>query len=82
MWWRWYYWASPISWTLYALATSQYGDVEEYISPEETVKEFLTSFFGFRHDFLGAVAAAIVAFVVAFVFIFGSAIRAFNFERR
>ncbi|KAL8458116.1 hypothetical protein ACS0TY_035847 [Phlomoides rotata] len=82
VWWRWYYWASPISWTLYGLATSQYGDVEEYLSPKETVKEFLRSFFGFRHDFLGVVAAAIVGFVVVFVFIFGSAIRAFNFERR
>ncbi|KAL8458115.1 hypothetical protein ACS0TY_035846 [Phlomoides rotata] len=82
VWWRWCYWASPIAWTLYGLATSQYGDVEEYLSPEETVKELLRSFFGFRHDFLGAVAAAIVGFVVVFVFIFGSAIRAFNFERR
>jgi len=26
VWWRWYYWAFPISWTLYGLITSQLGD--------------------------------------------------------
>jgi len=26
MWWRWYYWASLISWTLYGFITSQLGD--------------------------------------------------------
>ncbi|RZC82270.1 hypothetical protein C5167_045059 [Papaver somniferum] len=26
IWWRWYYWASPVAWTLYGLVTSQVGD--------------------------------------------------------
>ncbi|KAL0342055.1 UNVERIFIED_CONTAM: Pleiotropic drug resistance protein 1 [Sesamum calycinum] len=82
VWWRWYCWACPVAWTLYGLATSQLGDVEEYISPENTVKEFLRSYFGFRHDFLGVVAGMHVAFVVVFIFTFGFAIRVFNFERR
>ncbi|KAK4395285.1 Pleiotropic drug resistance protein 1 [Sesamum angolense] len=82
VWWRWYCWACPVAWTLYGLATSQLGDVEEYISPEYTVKEFLRSYFGFRHDFLGVVAGMHVAFVVVFIFTFGFAIRVFNFERR
>uniref|UniRef100_A0A804MZ33 ABC transporter domain-containing protein n=1 Tax=Zea mays TaxID=4577 RepID=A0A804MZ33_MAIZE len=25
VWWRWYYWANPVSWTLYGLLTSQFG---------------------------------------------------------
>ncbi|KAL0319191.1 UNVERIFIED_CONTAM: Pleiotropic drug resistance protein 1 [Sesamum angustifolium] len=82
VWWRWYCWACPVAWTLYGLATSQLGDIEEYISPEYTVKEFLRSYFGFRHDFLGVVAGMHVAFVVVFIFTFGFAIRVFNFERR
>lgn len=82
MWWRWFYWADPIAWTLYGLTASQYGNVEELVSPGVTVKEFVRSYFGFRHDFLGPVAAVIVGFVVVFIFTFGSAIKAFNFERR
>ncbi|KAL0354738.1 UNVERIFIED_CONTAM: ABC transporter G family member 53 [Sesamum radiatum] len=82
LWWRWYCWACPVAWTLYGLAASQLGDVEEYISPEYTVKEFLRRYFGFRHDFLGVVAGMHVAFVVVFILTFGFAIRVFNFERR
>ncbi|KAG8379883.1 hypothetical protein BUALT_Bualt07G0135600 [Buddleja alternifolia] len=52
IWWRWYYWASPLAWTLYGLTVSQFGDVEEYITPEQTVKEFLRSYFGFRDEIL------------------------------
>ncbi|TKY54925.1 ABC transporter G family member 32 [Spatholobus suberectus] len=26
IWWRWYYWANPVAWSLYGLLTSQYGD--------------------------------------------------------
>ena len=26
IWWRWYYWASLVAWTLYGLVTSQVGD--------------------------------------------------------
>lgn len=80
--WRWYYWACPVSWTLYGLTTSQFGDLDNYISPEVTVKEFLRSYFGFRHDFLGEVAGMLVAFTLIFVFTFGFAIRVFNFQKR
>lgn len=26
VWWRWYYWCSPVAWTIYGLITSQVGD--------------------------------------------------------
>ncbi|KAK9232143.1 hypothetical protein WN943_022386 [Citrus x changshan-huyou] len=55
-WWRWYYWANPIAWTLYGLIASQYGDVEDKIETGETVKHFLRDYYGFKHSFLGAVA--------------------------
>ncbi|KAL7099781.1 hypothetical protein ACP275_09G107200 [Erythranthe tilingii] len=82
VWWRWYYWADPISWTLYGLTASQFGDLENYILPGVTVKEFLKSYFGFEHDFLGAVAGMHVAFTILFIFTFGIAIRFFNFQKR
>ncbi|KAF3673549.1 Pleiotropic drug resistance protein 3 [Capsicum annuum] len=28
IWWRWYYWACPVAWTLYGLVASQFGDIE------------------------------------------------------
>ncbi|KAJ0007114.1 hypothetical protein Pint_29977 [Pistacia integerrima] len=28
-WWSWYYWACPVSWTLYGMVASQYGDVKD-----------------------------------------------------
>ncbi|PHT79092.1 Pleiotropic drug resistance protein 6 [Capsicum annuum] len=31
IWWRWYYWANPVGWSLYGLLTSQYGEVNEHL---------------------------------------------------
>ncbi|XAR50595.1 Sulfate-transporting ATPase [Bertholletia excelsa] len=83
VWWRWYYWASPVSWTLYGLVASQFGDVKEkMVDTNGTVEDFLKSYFGFKHDFLGVVAAAVVGFTFLFAFSFAFSIRAFNFQRR
>ncbi|WOK99146.1 ABC transporter G family member 36-like isoform X2 [Canna indica] len=84
VWWRWYYWASPVAWTLYGLVVSQFGDIEETFEngTGESVSEFVRSYFGFKHDFLGVVAVVVVAFTVLFAFLFGFAIRTFNFQKR
>ena len=87
MWWRWYYWASPIAWTIYGLLTSQLGDRPDHIViPERInliqVKDYFKEFLGFDYDFLGAVAAAHVAWVLIFFFVFVYAIRVLNFQRR
>ncbi|XP_028551888.1 ABC transporter G family member 44 isoform X1 [Dendrobium catenatum] len=82
IWWRWYYWACPVSWTLYGLLVSQYGDVEENLDTNQTVAEFLRSYFGFKHDFLGVVAFMVVFFAFFFAFLFGFAIKTLNFQRR
>ncbi|URE31184.1 Plant PDR ABC transporter associated [Musa troglodytarum] len=82
VWWRWYYWACPVSWTVYGLVTSQFGDVHERLDSGETVVEFLEDFFGFRHDFLGVVAVMVVGFAALFAFQFAVAIKALNFQRR
>ncbi|XP_048326082.2 pleiotropic drug resistance protein 1-like [Ziziphus jujuba] len=82
IWWRWYYWACPVAWTLYGLVASQFGDIEENLDTGESVEQFLRRYFGFRHDFLGVTAGVIVAFAVLFAFVFAFSIKAFNFQKR
>ncbi|XP_070030324.1 pleiotropic drug resistance protein 1-like [Nicotiana sylvestris] len=86
IWWRWYYWACPVAWTLYGLVASQFGDLQNDLQNDlgnnETVEQFLDRYFGFKHDFLGVVAAVIVALPVMFALTFALAIKAFNFQKR
>ncbi|KAK7336924.1 hypothetical protein VNO77_17477 [Canavalia gladiata] len=85
VWWRWYSWANPVAWGLYGLVASQYGDIKQSIESSDgstTVEGFLRSYFGFKHDFLGVVAAVIVAFPVVFALVFAISVKMFNFQRR
>ncbi|XP_071722010.1 pleiotropic drug resistance protein 1-like isoform X2 [Rutidosis leptorrhynchoides] len=83
VWWRWYYWACPLAWTLYGLFASQYGDKEEMVEDiGQTVKEFLYSYYGYKHNFLGVVAVVSLAFPVFFAVIFAVCIKIFNFQNR
>ncbi|ONK70127.1 uncharacterized protein A4U43_C05F30540 [Asparagus officinalis] len=82
VWWRWYYWACPVSWSLYGLCVSQYGDDNNMLENGQTVKEFLKSYFGYRHDFLGEVSAAVIGFTVLFAFVFAYGIKFCNFQKR
>ncbi|KAL5701727.1 transcription factor [Ranunculus cassubicifolius] len=82
IWWRWYYWLSPVSWTLYGLVVSQYGDVNDRFESGEEVKDFVREYFGYRHSFLPIVGVVIVAFSVLFAFVFAFSIRTFNFQKR
>ncbi|XP_058204744.1 pleiotropic drug resistance protein 2-like [Rhododendron vialii] len=86
VWWRWYYWASPVAWTLYGLVTSQVGDKSEPLeipgAVNVTVKAFLKSYLGFDYDFLPAVAIAHIGFVLLFFLVFGYGIKYLNFQRR
>ncbi|KAM7259962.1 hypothetical protein ACFE04_015703 [Oxalis oulophora] len=87
IWWRWYYWANPIAWSLYGLLTSQYGDNDELVTLSDGVRKMpismlLKEVFGFRHDFLVVSGIMVVGFAVFFAVIFAFAIRSFNFQRR
>ncbi|XP_021684671.2 ABC transporter G family member 32 isoform X1 [Hevea brasiliensis] len=87
VWWRWYYWANPIAWTLYGLLTSQYGDDDKLMKLSEgdhlvPVKQVLEEVLGYRHDFLVMSGVMVVCFCVLFAVIFAFAIKAFNFQRR
>ncbi|XP_030971325.1 pleiotropic drug resistance protein 1-like [Quercus lobata] len=82
VWWRWYYWICPTAWTLYGLVASQFGDLKNTLDTGLTVEDFVESYLGFRHGFLGVVAAVVVGFAVLFAFIFAFAIRTMNFQKR
>ncbi|KAF5473598.1 hypothetical protein F2P56_010198 [Juglans regia] len=86
IWWRWYYWASPVAWTLYGLVTSQVGDKDSVLEVpgvgEVPLKLFLKESLGFDYDFLPAVAVAHLGWVLLFFFVFAYGIKFLNFQRR
>ncbi|KAI3773385.1 hypothetical protein L1987_47912 [Smallanthus sonchifolius] len=82
VWWRWYYWGNPLAWTIYGMVASQFGDYNDELVNGETVKGYLDRYYGYKHDFLGAVAGVHVGLVLVFGFIFAYCIRAFNFQKR
>ncbi|KAK9673340.1 hypothetical protein RND81_12G161600 [Saponaria officinalis] len=83
-WWLWLYYASPTSWTLNGLLSSQYGDIHETITvygENKTVASFIQDYFGFHHDRLGLVAAMLFVFPLTFAFLFAYFVGKFNFQR-
>lgn len=86
VWWRWYYWACPVAWTLYGLVVSQFGDLDNQMAvlggPSQPIKEFVKEYYGFHHDFLGAVAGVVVGFSVLFAFVFAMGVKYLNFQHR
>ncbi|CAI0420527.1 unnamed protein product [Linum tenue] len=82
IWWRWYYYACPVSWTLYGFVASQYGDVQDILRSGLTVEAFVKLYFGFEHDMVPIVGAVVVGFGVMFIFIFATCIMMLNFQKR
>ncbi|KAI0523961.1 hypothetical protein KFK09_003325 [Dendrobium nobile] len=82
MWCKWYYWVCPLAWTLYGLISSQYGDDNNLLDTNETVAEFVKSYFGYRHDYLGVVAVVVILFASFFAIMFGVAIKFLNYQTK
>ncbi|CAK9156383.1 unnamed protein product [Ilex paraguariensis] len=82
VWWRWYYYICPVSWTFNGLTASQFGDIKDKLDTDETVEHFIRNYFGFRHDFIDYVTIIIVGIPVLFGFIFAYSVKAFNFQKR
>ncbi|XP_050940089.1 pleiotropic drug resistance protein 2-like isoform X2 [Cucumis melo] len=86
IWWRWYYWASPVAWTIYGLVASQVGDKDVEIEipgfGNAALQMFLKQQFGYDYDFIPTVVAAHVVWVLIFFFVFACGIKFFNFQRR
>lgn len=85
VWWRWFYWINPISWTLYGLIAAQFGDVDsemDTIKGKSKVVDFVRSYFGIRDNFLGVVAPVMVCIPLLFALMFAFSIKTFNFQKR
>ncbi|OIT22805.1 pleiotropic drug resistance protein 2 [Nicotiana attenuata] len=87
VWWRWYYWASPVAWTIYGIFASQVGDrTDELKLTGETekiqVNQFLKEYLGYDHDFLVVVVFAHVGWVLLFFFVFAYGIKFLNHQKR
>lgn len=86
IWWRWCYWASPVSWTLYGLITSQFGDKNALLeipgAGSMSVKMYLEQSLGYKYDFLPYVAVAHLGWCLLFLVVFAYGIKFLNFQRR
>ncbi|KAL0369558.1 UNVERIFIED_CONTAM: Pleiotropic drug resistance protein 2 [Sesamum angustifolium] len=87
IWWRWYYWASPVAWTIYGIFASQIGDRTSELeltgnTQRMRVNDFLKDYLGYDHDFLLPVVFAHVGWVLLFFFVFAYGIKFLNFQRR
>ncbi|KAJ8754205.1 hypothetical protein K2173_002105 [Erythroxylum novogranatense] len=86
VWWRWYYWANPVSWTVYGLVASQIGDKSNPVvipgAGTVPVNVFIKEALGFDYDFLPAVAVAHIGWVLIFFFVFGYGIKYLNYQKR
>ncbi|KAL1819090.1 hypothetical protein ACET3Z_013959 [Daucus carota] len=86
IWWRWYYWGSPIAWTIYGLITSQLGEsmdpVVRFGEDSIPVKDYLKDVLGYESDFLGYVVLAHIGWALLFAFVFAYGIKFLNFQRR
>ncbi|KAK1393576.1 hypothetical protein POM88_012632 [Heracleum sosnowskyi] len=86
IWWRWYYWASPVSWTIYGLMVSQVGDKDSALevpgATNVTVKAYLEENLGYHRNFLPVVIIAHIGWVLLFLFVFAYGIKFLNYQRR
>ncbi|CAI5960868.1 unnamed protein product [Closterium sp. NIES-64] len=87
VWWQWFYWLTPISYSLYGLIESQLGDITtpiqvDGVAGNQTVESFLTDYFGFQYWFLPYAALILVALTIVFFCCYAYAVRKINFQRR
>lgn len=47
-----------------------------------TVAKFVSDYFGYDYDFLGAAAGGIIGFAMLFAFVFALSIKVLNFQQR
>ncbi len=86
-WWKWYYYLSPVAWTLYGLVVSQLGDITTpFIAAgypaDTTVQGYLESYFDFKHSMVGVCVAVLLGFICLFWLVFAASIKYLNFQKR
>ena len=74
VWWRWFYGANPMQWTLYGVIASQLGDIDtptdnpDVTGTPQSVKQYLEDNLGYKHDFLGVVVGMHLIWTLMFLF--------------
>ncbi|KAJ7959803.1 Pleiotropic drug resistance ABC transporter [Quillaja saponaria] len=89
-WWIWFYYISPVAWTLRGIVTSQLGDVEtKIVGPgfAGTVKEYLAVTLGYETHINGVSSVLIsvlvlIGFILLFFGSFALSVRVLNFQKR
>ncbi|CAI9101369.1 OLC1v1038675C1 [Oldenlandia corymbosa var. corymbosa] len=84
-WWIWLYYLNPTSWTMNALFTSQYGDIQKPLlafGKKSTVAEFMGDYFDFHHHKLPIVAVMLIVYPTVFASLFLFFISKLNFQKR
>ncbi|PRQ40892.1 putative iron-chelate-transporting ATPase [Rosa chinensis] len=85
VWWLWFYYISPVAWTLRGIITSQLGDVETIlVGPafKGTLKEYLEVSLGYGPGMIGVSVAVLLGFNVLLFSIFAFSIKFLNFQSR
>ncbi|GAB2234955.1 hypothetical protein Droror1_Dr00004228 [Drosera rotundifolia] len=84
-WWIWFYYISPVAWSLRGIFTSQLGDVETVITApgfSGPVNEYLRLQFGYEPGMLGVTVVVLIGFCVLFFGTFMASVTYLNFQRR
>jgi len=90
VWWIWFHYLCPVSWTLRGIITSQLGDVEEMIQGpgfQGTVKEYISVTLGYDQTINGmsSVLLSVVVLICFNILFFGSfavSVKVLNFQKR
>ncbi|KAK6927089.1 ABC-2 type transporter [Dillenia turbinata] len=84
-WWIWFYYLSPVAWTLRGIITSQLGDVETRIMGtgfQGSVKEYLVVSLGYEPGMIAVSAVVCLCFGCFFFVIFAISVKVLNFQKR
>ncbi|WVY92651.1 hypothetical protein V8G54_031739 [Vigna mungo] len=90
VWWIWFHYLCPVSWTLRGIITSQLGDVEEMIQGpgfQGTVKEYISVTLGYDQTINGmsSVLLSVIVLICFNILFFGSfavSVKVLNFQKR
>ena len=85
-WWLWAHYVNPLAWTTYGLVASQLGDVQSLVVQHDgsqiTVVDYISTYLGFQHNFIGWCMLILVGFSVFFRVVSTVALQHCRFQSR
>ncbi|XP_020676453.1 ABC transporter G family member 42 isoform X4 [Dendrobium catenatum] len=86
VWWIWYCWICPVSWTLYGLIVTQYGDIHDKIKvpgqEDQQIRDYVMNHFGYRDGYQSLMIVVLMGFAIFFAFMYTYCIRSCHFQQR